>query len=176
MIGNDIIDRQAIRPRSPAHWDRFREKTMTESEQQLLAEYQEDHLDIWLAWAVKESVYKLEYQLRPKRYFAPREISIQSLRRAAGKLGTYDIALDWNSHYIHALAWTTTAPLKSIIAQKTKVELDELIISGLTSHFPERTFRIEKNLFPRIKVDQKEFWPLSKSHHGRWVTFAYAIV
>jgi phosphopantetheinyl transferase (holo-ACP synthase) len=174
MIGNDIIDRQAIRPRSPAHWDRFREKTMTKSEQEILADFRKDQLDIWLAWAVKESVYKLEYQFNPKRYFTPKKIEVQSLKKARGKLGTYWIDLKWNTDYIHALAWAaSTHSPKSMIFLNRPIRLDKLITSHLQDTFPERAFSIQKNLFPQIQVDQKTFWPLSKSHHGRWIAFAY---
>jgi phosphopantetheinyl transferase (holo-ACP synthase) len=174
MIGNDIIDRQAIISRSGAHWERFREKTMSKSEQEILADFRKDQLDIWLAWAIKESVYKLEYQSHPKRYFAPKTIEVLSLQQARGKWGAYQVDIVWNTNYIHALAWTaSTHSPKSMIFLNRPIRLDKLITSHLQDTFPERAFSIQKNLFPQIQVDQKTFWPLSKSHHGRWIAFAY---
>lgn len=174
MIGNDIIDRLAIRPRSVAHWERFREKTITRAEQEYLADYREKQLDIWLAWAIKEAVYKLEYQLKPERYFAPKAIQVLNLERAQGKWGTYAIDLEWNRDYIHALAWplSTRRPYPKI-ARLHKEALNRQILSHLETRFPEREFGIEQQTFPSIKIDHKHTWPLSKSHHGRWWAFAY---
>lgn len=175
MIGNDIIDRSVIGERSQAHWAAVRAKTMTEAEQALLIEYRKEQLDIWLAWAIKESIYKLEYQLQPKRYFAPRAIQVLSLARARGKLGAYPIDLEWNTDYIHAVAWLSpkVIPQKKIF-HKHKSKLNDLILADLSERFPARDFRIEQQLFPQVKVDGHAVWPLSKSHHGRWVAFAYA--
>jgi len=147
MIGNDIIDRRAIRERSQEHWDRFREKTMTKAEQELLATYREDQLDIWLAWAIKESVYKLEYQLCPERYFAPRSIEVLALNRAKGKLDAYEIDLEWNKDYIHALTWLSlkSQPQKWIF-QKGKTKLDTRILTQLETTFPQRNFNLIQKL------------------------------
>lgn len=174
MIGNDIIDRRAIRERPREHWERFREKTMTKAEQALLAAYRDDQLDIWLAWAIKESVYKLEYQLRPERYFAPKSIEVQALNHAKGKLDAYEIDLDWNKDYIHALTWLSPKRLpKTVVLRKNKSKLNDLILNHLQLHFPHKNFSIEMAVFPRIRVDPQRYWPLTKSHHGRWQAFAY---
>lgn len=175
MIGNDIIDRLAIGQGSATRWERFRKKTMCSAEQEILAKFRHNQLDIWLAWAIKESVYKLEYQQHPQRYFAPKAVEVLSLQRAKGKWGFYQVDIEWNTDYIHARAWSpaTNAP-QSIIFHQSESQADDIIVRHLQSTFPKRAFHIKKDRFPWIEVDQKIIWPLSKSHHGRWVTFAYA--
>lgn len=174
MIGNDIIDRRAIKERSDQHWQRYRDKTMCEAEQHLLAEYREDQLDIWLAWAVKESVYKLEFQLNPERYFSPKAIKVLSLTKAQGKFGTYPIQLEWNNEYLHALTWQKSQKhLNKWIEKWDKMPSNKTIFRHLNKKFPHNHFRLEQGSFPKIINNQKDTWPLSKSHHGDWLSFAY---
>jgi phosphopantetheinyl transferase (holo-ACP synthase) len=174
MIGNDIIDLQIIASRPEWYWDRFRQKIMTEAEKQWLAPYRKNQLDIWIAWAIKESIYKLEFQFNPVRYFSPKTITCQSLNEGKGRFGKYPIALHWNRERLSALCWLATQKKpKHLIMSKKRDQLEPACLAYLSDQYPEKGFAIQRKPFPILQVDESTHWPLSMSHDGSWVAFAY---
>lgn len=200
MIGNDIIDLKAIQERSPAHWQRYRDKTMTVAEQDLLAcrrynlrrterpvfnkllvsDQVGNNMDIWLAWSVKESVYKLEFQLEQQRYFAPKQIQVVSLEAsnfqglAKGKLGTYNFEVQLKNDFLHALAWQDSSkkPHFHCLALGTHT-LNDHLTEAIGKKFPGQKLQYQALPFPHFILDNNRGIPVSKSHHGNWQAFAY---
>lgn len=180
MIGNDIIDLKAIRERSPNRWQRYRDKTMTASEQQLLTPYQENNMDIWLAWSVKESVYKLEFQLKQQRYFAPKATQVVSLDGsnfrgiAKGKFGIYNFEVQLKKDFLHALAWQDSSkkPHFQCLALDTRA-LNDHLVEAIRKKNPSKKLQYQALPFPHFILDDDTSIPVSKSHHGNWQAFAY---
>lgn len=180
MIGNDIIDLKAVPERSPLHWKRYRNKTMTTSEQELLAPYQENNLDIWLAWSVKESVYKLEFQLEQQRYFAPKVIQVLTFDsnlftgKAQGKLGTYSFEIQLQQSFLHTLAWSDerSKPAFHCLALDI-LPLHRHLAQALQQRFPKQQLVYERWPFPRFISACKKIIPISMSHDGAWGAYAY---
>lgn len=180
MIGNDIIDLRAVRERSPQHWQRYRAKTMTTAEQELLAQYRANNLDIWLAWAVKESVYKLEFPMEQERYFAPKQIQILAFDpknqqgSAQGKFAIYPFEIHFGESFLHALTWSANTPKPDfepiIIAHHS---LSDHLSNALYKKFAGQLLRYERLPFPHFIMEKERIIPVSMSHHGRWGAFAF---
>ncbi|GAB5552655.1 MAG: hypothetical protein Sapg2KO_22460 [Saprospiraceae bacterium] len=199
MIGNDIIDLAAVRERSPRHWECYRAKVMTISEQktlacrrlhlrqtgrskssELLTQHPENNLDIWFAWAVKESVYKLEFQMDQERYFAPKQIQILEFDpinqqgRAQGKLATYPFEIHFIEGFIHALVWSPERSKPSYQhLHLDALPLDQHLEEILKKQFPNQQLHYKRWPFPQFIIDHETTIPVSMSHHGRWGAFAF---
>jgi hypothetical protein len=180
MIGNDIIDLTAIQTRGAEKWRRYRQKIMSAAEQNLFAPFQSDQLDIWLAWTVKESVYKLEYQLAPQRYFAPKQIHCLEFDAhsftgiAQGRLGSYPFFIEKKAHYIHALAWLKNGPKPNFrCLSRDDFPLQDHLIQAVAEQFPNQKLQYQRWPFPAIILNGKIDLAVSMSHHGELGAYAF---
>ena len=139
-----------------------------------------DNLDIWIAWAVKESVYKLEFQMVQQRYFAPKQIQVltfdEHLHRgkAKGKFGVYDFEILLEQDFLHAVAWRESSKKPSYHCSVVDCcSLNEHLVSIFQKRFPDKDLQYLNRPFPHFIIDKKISIPVSKSHHGHWCAVAY---
>ena len=185
MIGNDLIDLQHVGAISTDRLSKMRKKVLRESEQILLDAFFEKELSYWVAWAAKESVYKLEFQSNPVRYFRPKAIECRKIRlrnedyllEVSGRAGRYLVSIKLLERRIEALALTRTKDFQQVSSFLFKeegsawnsVQTKHIVAQILAKHFPERGFSFQRTPFPTL-VNETQTIPLSISHHGAWLS------
>lgn len=127
MIGNDVIDLQQSRIES--NWSRkgFIEKLFNDSEKQLINEYHDPEIMVWLLWSMKEAAYKIYNRRTQIREYIPKRLScsIMVLDKYAQGL----VICNENKYYtktlitaesIHTVAASTSEDLNNIIEIEKK--------------------------------------------------------
>lgn len=187
MIGIDIIDRQAIRPRTKAHQERYRQKIFSDSEMALLAPFREKDLDIWIGWAAKESCYKLHFQIHPQRALNPKKFQIKRIDTQKKDKPilfcvqknefTFQVTLEVRDDFILALA--ANRPFDEITYQVFVLpgsdweEQSHFCYKKLHTQCDEQfgrgAYRVNKQPFPHaVHSRSGQQLSCSISHHGRW--------
>ena len=191
MIGVDIIDRKAILPRTAEKIQRYRNKIMLSEEQKCLDAHFDLETAMWVAWSLKESVYKLEYKQKAIRYFRPKSIEVQSSNQChsnefkftlKGRFGDYTAKVELNDQYIQALALASSIALTEVYVQSFFLEATDPISSStkcreklnsyLNDQFSQNSIMIIEDEYPRLVAEKGWNYDLSISHHAHWGCFA----
>ncbi len=195
MIGVDIVDLRAIQWPSASHRDRYVKKVFSPKEiasldQQIL----DRNLAIWIGWAIKESVYKLEFRTQAKRYFRPKKLEILSINSASrfvvlsqqtGQI--YQGQVLKHPDYVLAIASSNLPHIKlevfSIPEVNSSVATRDFTLKALRERWGARLSTIAWRPFPIgylsstkqrcSNFSSQQTIPLSTSHHGRWACYAF---
>lgn len=122
MIGNDVIDLQQSRRES--NWQRkgFIEKLYTDAEKQLIKDYHDPEIMIWLLWSMKEAAYKIYNRQTKIREYIPKRLACSILSFDKEVLGF--VICNGNQYYtktvitpknIHTIAVVNPEDLNKII-------------------------------------------------------------
>lgn len=164
MIGNDIVD--LAQSRLESRWSRkgLIEKLFTSQEQQLIKNYHDPEIMVWLLWSMKEAAYKIYNRQTKIREFSPKKLvcdlnslsDFQALGTVSFLQNTYYTQTIISSESIHSIAVNTLNNLYNITEIKKKgIIKDEFGV-------------------PYLKTSSTTLKDVSISNHGRFekvVTF-----
>ena len=135
--GNDIVALKAINV-ARTKQQNFYSKIITETEKALYDEQFSDRLPfeqfIWLAWSVKESVFKYLQRLNPELVFSPSQIKIRELEPPSAKgishfegrdfnKGTvYEGVIDYSPHIFYSRTIITDDFIFSVVNHTNNFE------------------------------------------------------
>ena len=159
MIGNDIIDLDLAHQES--NWQRkgFLDKLFTESEQELIFNYEIPEVMVWILWSKKESAYKIYNRLTSQRAYIPLFFQCTDLELKGntvyGKVICEDL-LFFTKTFITEEFIRTIAVREEKDLRRVKV-LDTKVMIKKTNGIPD--------FFDKLA---NEFRPISISHHGRF--------
>lgn len=159
MIGNDVIDLE--QSRSESNWQRrgFIEKLFTDAEQQLIKDYYDPEIMVWLLWSMKEAAYKIYNRETKIREFIPKKLSCTIITldtvNADGFVicngNKYYTKTQINSEKIHTIAASISEDLNNII----EIEKKEIVKT--------------ENGIPYLYIPHENtFKDVSISNHGRF--------
>lgn len=86
MIGNDIVDLNLARHQS--NWERYGylQKLFTEDEQKFIINSNNQELNVWLFWSMKEAVYKaVQRKYKLERFYNPKQFVCSQVQLTSGK-------------------------------------------------------------------------------------------
>ena len=197
--GNDIVALAAINVER-TNQANFYSKILSLSEQQLYAEFQPQlpfENFVWMAWSVKESVYKFLQKFTPGLVFSPTKIIITKLEFKVDfeNADMYKGIVQYNNctlysrtiiakDYIFSVVnfnydFTNTYWGIKQISSSDHVyqssEVRELLLNDLHNLLPGNNFKIDKSAYgwPIVIKDEQEI-PLAVSlaHHDRYVAYS----
>lgn len=197
--GNDIVALAAINVERTRQ-ARFYSKILSPSEQRL---YAENELQlpfenfVWLAWSVKESVYKFLQKFTPGLVFSPTKIVMTKLEPVPDLEGkvVYKGTVQYNSDTLYSRTIIDEGYIFSVVNfnndftgthwgikqvdssahayQSSAVR--EFLISDLNKLLPGNNFTIDKSEhgWPLIMNGDKQMpLPVSLAHHDRYVAYS----
>jgi hypothetical protein len=198
VIGNDIVS--LVEARAAHRWEevRFLRKVLSDEEQELLAGQADRHRALWTLWALKESVYKLEYRQAKRRFFAPKYFRCRSWdldpaglpvqARIETPQGNYLARIVQQAVYVHAVVALSAKVLSRVChaviplpAQEPAAQSRELRVAAQQAirRLTQGEARIRTsaaNDFPRVWLGNQESGSvLSLSHHGGWGAYAFVV-
>jgi len=200
--GNDIVALAAIdveRSRQP----KFYSKILCSSEQRLGTEFERQlpvENFVWLAWSVKESVYKFLQKFMPELVFSPTRIIIAKLEPGLGFEGK--VAYKGIAQYYNYTLYFRTIIDKGYIFSVVNFSDDftgthwgikqiessghayqsyavrEFLLTDLHKLLPGNNFTIDKSQhgWPMIMNNDKEIpLPVSLAHHDRYIAYSFQL-
>ena len=186
-LGNAVVDlldgeiqQESIHPRSD-------ERVFSPVERDRLLHGEDQHIDRWTHWALKEATLKAAKRHCKDIVFSPRKILVQKLEGDSAEVFAFDkifsASIDYNDNYINATVVfdVDLADVRSVVAAhsgrqdvSTEVRLLACQEFSTSSAIDQKACRIplgEK--IPSIHVNGVAVsCPVSLSHHGRFVAFA----
>lgn len=157
MIGNDVIDLALARKES--NWQRFGflNKIFTADEQWLIANAKNPEIMVWNLWSRKEAAYKIYNRETGIRVYIPIELECKYENESSGmvfcKGYTFYTQTDILNDTIHTIALSRKDSFEKVIPLDCKTT----IIKKVGIPF----------VFDKIS---NQFFPVSKSHHGRFIS------
>jgi hypothetical protein len=192
MIGNDVVDLASDETLPGARNPRFDDRVYTDAERRALTDSDAPDLLRWLFWAAKESAYKLARRMDPALVWSPRRFGVtldDSLRgRVRWPAGACVVRVEHDSRRVHAVAARNEADLHGVRARIAR--LDEVSEKRASASGAVRTLAIRdlasclgidpaalevrrSGRIPTLFANERAVdWPLSLSHHGRFIAFA----
>jgi phosphopantetheinyl transferase (holo-ACP synthase) len=201
VFGNDIIDLNDPDTTEDHLNDRFINKICTENEKEWFFK-QKDLITLWKIWAIKESSYKVISRMEFLPTFRYKDFEIQKdfintfyknhqIINDIYVEPNYILALSYidqnlsvfkeDQHFVF-VSWLKK-DLNLIKDNKIKpsVEIRKYVESTMEKLFFEKTkiyrkYLHKENLFlPPYLYFKKRFYPISLSHHGRFLLFSLAL-
>ncbi|WET03062.1 4'-phosphopantetheinyl transferase superfamily protein [Flavobacterium sp. YJ01] len=158
MIGNDIVD--LAQSRLESRWSRkgLIEKLFNPQEQQLIKNYHDPEIMVWLLWSMKEAAYKIYNRQTKIREFSPKKLvcdlnslsDFQALGTVSCLQNTFYTKTIISSENIHSIAVNNLENLNNVI----EIERKEIV---------KDEFGI-----PYLKTSSATFKDVSVSNHGRF--------
>lgn len=158
MIGNDIVD--LAQSRLESRWSRkgLIEKLFTPQEQQLIKNYHDPEIMVWLLWSMKEAAYKIHNRQTKIREFIPKKLicklSFINNSHAFGSVSyhknTYYTKTFISLESIHSIAVNTIENLSNVI------EIEKKAITK------------DNHGIPYLKTSEEILKDVSISNHGRF--------
>lgn len=174
MIGNDVIDLRQSRIESK--WQRagFIEKLFTAEEKQLINDYHDPEIMVWLLWSMKEAAYKIYNRQTQIREYSPKKLSCSLITLDKYVEGV--VSCNGNKYYsktfitsenIHTVAATIPGDLHKIVEIERKQIIkidgipylyvnDENILKevSISNHGCfEKIVMIAKNSYTKLKAN-----------------------
>ena len=87
MLGNDVIDLAEARSLGKESDGRFLARVFTEEEHACITRAKDPALALWMIWAAKESLFKIESRRDPSAIFAHRSFPVPGLGGIANAIG-----------------------------------------------------------------------------------------
>lgn len=185
MIGNDIIDFQQVALES--NWQRkgYLDKLFCWKEQELIFESLDPNQMVWLLWSMKEAGYKIYFREKLERIYNPKSIICNNLfidkRSASADIHyndqNYYCKSIINKDFVHTSAVIQSTVLNTLLIfiGSNKPGHNGLINNCgavINEHYP-LGYRISKdhhNIPNLLNEDTGERYPISISHHGRFLS------
>jgi phosphopantetheinyl transferase (holo-ACP synthase) len=183
MIGNDVVDLSLAKTES--NWLRkgFLEKQFTDFEINEILKSVNPFLKVWLFWSMKEAAYKCYVQEHQKRFFAPKKFSCKIISDKEGVVqiesNEYYINYSKSKNYIFSVARENKS-LK-MVSELFFIDKNEsstkIINDKLVSFFADKTQLLKNDLgIPFLYQNNKKLAvSVSKTHHGNYGAFAFAL-
>ncbi|HZX58456.1 MAG TPA: 4'-phosphopantetheinyl transferase superfamily protein [Mucilaginibacter sp.] len=200
--GNDIVALAAINVERTRQ-SKFYSKIFSFSEQRLGTEF-EPQLSfenfVWLAWSVKESVYKFLQKFMPDLVFSPTKIVITKLELGScfeDKVA-YNGIVQYHSYILYFRTFINEGYIFSVVNFNDdfaetrwgikKIEssehtyqssaVREFLLTDLHKLLPGNNFTIKRSPhgWPLIMNNNKEIpLPVSLAHHDRYVAYSFQL-
>jgi phosphopantetheinyl transferase (holo-ACP synthase) len=158
MIGNDVIDLRQSRIES--NWRRkgFIEKLFTDTEKQLIKDYHDPEIMVWILWSMKEAGYKIYNRQTQVREYIPKKMvcSIITLEKHIYGL----LSCNGNKYYTKTLI---TSQNIHTVAASISENLNNII------EIEKKGIIKTENGIPCLYVSENNtFKDVSISNHGRF--------
>jgi hypothetical protein len=175
LIGNDIIDLSYAEAHSRCREKRFWEKVLRGREWETFGKSEINLTNLWACWAAKESAYKLERRQGRDRRFCPKDYGVdweggRGSGRVRGMFGIYDLKINVTADWIHAKCWSRSVsePDQSIGFSAEGSAFSELPWTVL--------IREECGALSGGLYNTGPYFPVSKSHHGRFQAYVWSAI
>ncbi|WP_163407219.1 4'-phosphopantetheinyl transferase family protein [Flavobacterium ajazii] len=158
MIGNDVIDLRQSRIES--NWQRkgFIEKLFTDTEKQLIKDYHNPEIMVWLLWSMKEAAYKIYNRQTKIREYIPKKLSCSIIKLVPYIQGF--VICNGNKYYTKTLI---TSENIHTVAASTSEDLNNII------EIERKGIIKTENGIPYLYVsNENTFKEVSISNHGRF--------
>jgi hypothetical protein len=191
VIGNDVVDLRCDETLPGARNPRFDERVYTDRERRTLAESASPDLWRWCFWSAKESAYKLARRMHATQVWSPRRFEVTLDPDLGGRVrwpgGECRVRIEHADGRVHAVAARSAVDLdaaRTEVARLDEVSPDatpsaavrSLAIQHLAAQIGDETGTLDvrrRARIPALFAGEREIdWPLSLSHHGRFVAFA----
>ena len=184
MIGNDIVDLNLARLQS--NWERqgYLQKLFTEDEQKFIVNSNNQELNVWLFWSMKEAVYKaVQRKYKLERFYNPKQFVCSQVQltpeKARGEVSYQDeifkttselfpdkiLSYTANSEFSH---FSEEKNARFLLLQKVSerflIPLDSLNITKTGQGIPLITYHGDN-----LQI------PFSLSHHGNYSAYALSL-
>ncbi len=184
MIGNDIIDLNLARLQS--NWERrgYLQKLFTEEEQKFIINSNNQELNVWLLWSMKESVYKaVQRKYKLHRFYDPKQFVCSQVQltseKARGEVSFKEETFKTTSELFpdKILSYTANSEFSHFSEEKNA---SSLLLQKVSEHFliPLDSLNISKNgqgiPFITYHGDNLQI-PFSLSHHGNYSAYALSL-
>jgi len=200
--GNDIVALAAInvvRTRQA----RFYSKILSSSEQSLCSDFEHQlpvENFVWLAWSVKESVYKFLQKFMPDLVFSPTKVIITKLESGPDLEGkvAYKGIVHYHSYTLYFRTIVDRGYIFSVVNFSDdftgthwgikqigssehayqSAAVREFLLIDLHKFLPGNNFTIDKSRhgWPMIMNNNKEIpLPVSLAHHDRYVAYSFQL-
>jgi phosphopantetheinyl transferase (holo-ACP synthase) len=192
VIGNDVVDLRCDETLAGARNPRFDDRVYTVQERRTLAECASPDLWRWCLWSAKESAYKVARRMDARQIWSPRRFEVTLDEDLRGRVrwpeGECRVRIEHADERVHAVAARDEADLDS-----TRTEVARLGAASPDAETPSAAVRSlairhlapllgaepaalevrRRERIPALFARERELaWPLSLSHHGRFVAFA----
>ncbi|OEY71389.1 4'-phosphopantetheinyl transferase family protein [Salegentibacter salarius] len=184
MIGNDVIDLNLARLQS--NWERrgYLQKLFTEEEQEFIKKSNNQELNVWFLWSMKESVYKaVQRQYKLHRFYDPKQFVCSQVQltsgKARGEVSFKDETFKTTSELFpdKILSYTVNSEFSHFSEEKNA---SSLLLQKVSEHYliPLDSLNISKNgqgiPFITYHGDNLQI-PFSLSHHGNYSAYALSL-
>lgn len=159
MIGNDLIDLHQSRIES--NWQRkgFIEKLFIDREQQLIKNYHDPEIMIWILWSMKEAAYKIYNRQTKIREYIPKKLSC-----SINKLDSFNlqgvVICNENIYY------TKTVITSENIYSTAAISLE--VLNNIIEVEKKGIVKDENGIPYLISTSENKIKDVSISHHGRF--------
>ncbi|UBZ06578.1 4'-phosphopantetheinyl transferase superfamily protein [Salegentibacter mishustinae] len=184
MIGNDIVDLNLARLQS--NWERhgYLQKLFTEEEQKFIINSNNQELNVWLLWSMKEAVYKaVQRKYKLERFYDPNQFVCSQVQltpeKARGEVSYQDEIFKTTSELFpdKILSYTANSEFSHFSEEKNA---RSLLLQKVSKHFliPLDSLNITKTGqgIPLITYHGDNLQiPFSLSHHGNYSAYALSL-
>ena len=152
MIGIDLVDLKQAK--KDCNWQRkgYLNKIFTSDEQELIYNYEDPNLMVWLLWSMKEAAYKVWSTTTGQRIYAPTSLLCGGMV---------------HSHIISAVV------TDSDDQYFTQSNLTEDYIYTIATREPSQLTNVSVKLSNSAKEYRHPAPIQSRSHHGRYLATAW---
>jgi phosphopantetheine--protein transferase-like protein len=189
-IGNDVVDLDDPESQIEVLHPRWIERVFTEAERRALAASPVRHRLHWALWAAKESGYKALRRLDPEAVFSPRafEIALEELREESAvcrgevrhRDGTFALEVRLGSSFVHAIASASGTGGRLVARVERTIGDPGAAVRAATAGAVAEAFDLDaadlrvRGRPPVVHQGTAALdVPVSLSHHGRFVAFAF---
>jgi phosphopantetheinyl transferase (holo-ACP synthase) len=184
VIGNDIVDLNLARLQS--NWERqgYLQKLFTEDERKFIVNSNNQELNVWLLWSMKESVYKaVQRKYKLERFYNPKQFVCSQVQltpeKARGKVSYQDEIFKTTSELFpdKVLSYTANTEFSHFseeknarflllqkVSERFLIPLDPLNITKTGQGIPLITYHGDN-----LQI------PFSLSHHGNYSAYALSL-
>jgi phosphopantetheinyl transferase (holo-ACP synthase) len=180
MIGNDIIDLAAAKKESNWRREGYLKKLFSIEEQDYIKESTTPDSSVWSLWSMKEAVYKAEFRRTLHYEYAPLKIRCIKMNQEDNMLKCELLYNDIKyftftkilSNYLHTIAcrWKKDFTYLKIIVVKDYPENYSVYLKKnklLSSS--EFIIKSDCGIPNLINIEKEKIYPMSISHHGRFL-------
>lgn len=157
MIGNDIVD--LAQSRLESRWSRkgLIEKLFTPQEQQLIKNYHNPEIMVWLLWSMKEAAYKIYNRQTKIREFIPQKLNCNLISLSAIE-AFGEVSCLQNKYYTQSIISTESIHTVAVNDLKKINNFIEIEKKGIIK---------DEFGIPYFKISSL-LKDISISHHGRF--------
>jgi hypothetical protein len=179
MLGNDVIDLAEARALCKERDERFLNRVFTAEERSCIAGAIDPALALWMIWAAKESLFKIESRRNPAAVFAHQKFRVPGLLEitfaANGplhlELGELQFQWEWTEQFLHCVV--ASAGWSGTVEEGNDVRALALRMIGVKGAEIRREPGPVRALAPVAWLGNKALPGIvSLSHDGRFIAAA----